>query len=68
MSAPVCGDCGAELPLDQPWTVTVSGPEIELHGVIGNYNDLRAFADAVKPLTAMVVASPLLHAHGEVGS
>jgi len=67
---PICADCGRELPTDTPWTVTVTtrggvGAEVELHGLVGNFADLRAFADAVKPLGLMVEASPLLgHDHG----
>jgi enhancing lycopene biosynthesis protein 2 len=64
MSEPMCAGCGSILPTDEPWTVTVEGHEVELHGLIGNYRDLRAFADAVKPLGLMVIASPMLHAHG----
>jgi hypothetical protein len=70
MSVPRCAECGVELPTDLPWTVEVQAdgtPEVALRGVIGNYPDLRAFADAVKPLGLLVLATPMLHHHHDPG-
>lgn len=58
MAVERCADCGDIIPLDGSFRVTLRRDGVEMKGLIGNFETLRALADAVRPLGVLVIASP----------